>query len=116
MRTGLLLAAVFAFVCAGCTLDPAPSKTPTEPMPTDGLNQVVLSVPNMTCEGCPVIVAEKLSTLPWIAPESITADRKLRQVKFTVKDRTAFNLDAVKDAVGDRYADGMKLLTAPTDK
>jgi copper chaperone CopZ len=115
VRAGILLA-VFAFVCAGCTLDPATPPPPPEPMATDGPSQVVLYVPTMTCEGCPVIVAQKLSTLPWIAPETITADRKLRQVKFTVKDRTAFKLDAVKDALGDRYSDGMKLLTEPTGK
>jgi copper chaperone CopZ len=85
-------------------------------MATNGPGQVVLSVPNMTCEGCPANVSKKLSTLPWIAPDSIEADRKLRQVKFTVKDRTAFNLDAAKEAVGSYYADGMKVLTAPTEK
>jgi hypothetical protein len=45
MRIGLVLTTALAFVSASCTLDPAP---PSEPMPTDGPNQVVLKVPGMT--------------------------------------------------------------------
>lgn len=112
LRVGLLLA-LLTFAGVGCTPDAA-SPPSSEPMPTDGPSQVVLSVPNMTCEGCAITVAQKLSTLPWVAPETIVADRKLKQVKFTVKSQSAFNLDAVRDALGDRYGDGMKLLTEPT--
>jgi hypothetical protein len=43
-------------------------------------------------------------------------DRKLRQAKFTVKSKSAFNLDEVKQALGDRYGDGVAVLTGPTEQ
>jgi hypothetical protein len=43
------------------------------------------------------------------------ADRKIQQAKFTVKDKTAFNLDEVKQVLGDQYRDGVTVLAGPTD-
>jgi hypothetical protein len=43
------------------------------------------------------------------------ADRKTLQAKFTVKNKSAFNLDEVKRALGERYGDGMTVLTGPTE-
>jgi hypothetical protein len=59
-------------------------------------------------------VSKALTTLPWVEAETIQADRKTRQVKFTVKDRTKFNMDEVTQALGDRYGDGVRVLTGPT--
>jgi hypothetical protein len=42
-------------------------------------------------------------------------DGKLRQAKFTVKDKAAFNLEEVKKALGGRYDSGVKVLTGPTE-
>ena len=115
-----MLATVFAamVVCAGCTLDPA---TPSPHRRRTDAHQWAESGGYQSTGHDLIDVTRQrersahLSTVDR-SPETITADRKLRQVKFTVKDRAAFNLDAVKQAVGDRYADGMKLLTEPTDK
>ena len=57
-----------------------------------------------------------LTTLPWVEPDTIAIDSKKRQVKFTVKDRAKFNMDEVKQALGSRYSDGVKILTGPTEK
>ena len=43
------------------------------------------------------------------------SDGKIRQAKFTVKDKAKFNLDEVKRALGTRYADGVKVLAGPTE-
>jgi hypothetical protein len=42
-------------------------------------------------------------------------DKKLLQAKFTVTSKSAFNPDDLKRALGPRYADGMTVLTGPTD-
>lgn len=57
-----------------------------------------------------------LTEISWIDSDTIKADGKLLQVKFTVKDREKFNLDEVKQAVGKRYASGLVVLTGPTEK
>ena len=59
-------------------------------------------------------MSKALATLPWVEADTIQTDRKTRQVKFTVKDRTKFNMDEVTHALGDRYGDGVKVLTEPT--
>jgi hypothetical protein len=61
-------------------------------------------------------VSAALTTLPWVEPDTIKADGKKRQVKFTVKDRAKFNLDEVKQALGSRYSDGVKVLSGLTEK
>ena len=58
---------------------------------------------------------DALATLPWVEPQSIVADRNNRQAKFTVKDKKAFNLDEVKQALGERYRDGVTVMTGPTE-
>ena len=58
---------------------------------------------------------DALATLPWVETSSIVTDRKTLQAKFTVKDRSAFNTDELKRALGERYADGMTVLTEPTN-
>ena len=59
-------------------------------------------------------MSEKLITLPWVESDTIKTDLKLRQAKFIVKDPAKFNMDEVKQALGPRYGDGVKLLTGPT--
>lgn len=58
---------------------------------------------------------DALATLPWVETKSIVADRKIQQAKFTVKDKRAFNLDEVKQVLGDQYRDGVAVLVGPTD-
>jgi hypothetical protein len=60
-------------------------------------------------------VRQSLTTLPWVEPDSIVTEPKTRQVRFTLKDRNAFDEEAVKTALGTRYARRLKLLTGPTD-
>jgi hypothetical protein len=60
-------------------------------------------------------VREALTTLPWVEPKTIVADRRTQQVKFTVKTKSAFDLDEVKKALGERYDDGVAVLTGPTE-
>jgi hypothetical protein len=61
-------------------------------------------------------VSAALTTLPWVESDSIKTDAKKRQAMFTVKDRAKFNLDELKQALGDRYSDGVKVLAGPTEK
>ena len=57
---------------------------------------------------------DALATLPWVETSSIVTDRKTLQAKFTVKEKSAFKVDELKRALGDRYADGLTVLTEPT--
>jgi hypothetical protein len=59
-------------------------------------------------------VSEALITLPWVESDSIKTDGNKRQALFIVKDRAKFNLDELKQALGSRYADGVKVLSGPT--
>ena len=58
---------------------------------------------------------DALTTLPWVEPDSIVTEAKTRQVKFTLKDRKAFDEEAVRTTLGTRYARRLKLLAGPTD-
>jgi len=59
-------------------------------------------------------VSERLTRLPWVDADTIKTDAKKRQVRFTLKDAARFNLDEVKQILGQRYNDGVKLLVGPT--
>jgi len=96
----------------GCAAEA--EKPPPVPMPTDGPNQVVIYVPAMVCETCPTKVTEALALLPWVDATATQADRKIRQVRFTLKDGAAFDLDAVKETIGRKGFNGVVLLTGPT--
>jgi hypothetical protein len=61
-------------------------------------------------------VRDALTTLPWVESDTITPDGRKRQVKFTVKDRTKFDMDEVKRALGSRYSDGVTLMAGPTSQ
>ena len=58
---------------------------------------------------------DALATLPWVEPNSIVVDKKALQAKFTVTSKGAFKEEELKRALGGRYADGMTVLTGPTD-
>lgn len=60
---------------------------------------------------CTAEVSEALATLPWVEPASITTDRKTRQVRFAVKDRKAFDPDAVAEAIARKGFKGARMLT-----
>ncbi|HYH68849.1 MAG TPA: heavy metal-associated domain-containing protein [Urbifossiella sp.] len=89
---------------------------PPRPVPTDGPNQVVLYVPAMTCASCPQKAAAALARLSWVRPDSIQADRRTRQVRFTVTDREQFNIQKVRDAIAAAGYLRTDLLTGPTDR
>lgn len=59
-------------------------------------------------------MSERLSRLPWVDADTIKTDGKKRQVQFKLKGGAQFNLDEVKQALGPRYDDGVKLLAGPT--
>jgi copper chaperone CopZ len=113
MRRSVLLFGLM-LVLAGCQGNAETSNPPPEPMPTTGPGEVVLYVPTMVCESCPQKVAEALALLPWVDAASIQPDRKLRQVRFRVTDRAAFDLQAVKESVAKKGFKDVKLLTGPT--
>jgi hypothetical protein len=60
---------------------------------------------------CTAEVSEALATLPWVEPATITTDRKSRQVRFAVKDRTAFDPGAVTEAIAGKGFKGARMLT-----
>lgn len=111
----LVLIAVLCTSGAGCTGEPEKAAAPPpEPMATTGSDQVVIFVPTMLCESCPGKVAEGLALLPWVDAESIQPDRKKQQVRFRVKDKAAFDPDAVKDTVSRKGFKGVQILVNPT--
>lgn len=96
----------------GCMQDAEkPVGPPPEAMATTGPDQVVIYVPSMVCESCPGKVSEGLALLPWVDADSIQADRKLKQVRFRVKDRAAFDGDAVKETVARKGFKNVQILT-----
>src|SRR5207237_725801 len=100
---------------AGCMKDAdTPPEPPPPPMATNGPDQVVIYVPTMVCESCPVKVAEGLAMLPWVDAESIQPDRKSKQVRFRVKDRAAFDIEAVKETIARKGFKNVQLLAGPT--
>lgn len=99
---------------AGCREGEPASTSRPEPMATTGSDEVVIHVPTMVCESCPVKVAEGLALLPWVNAESIQTDRKKQQVRFRVKDKAAFDPEAVKDTVSRKGFKGVQILVSPT--
>jgi type IV secretory pathway component VirB8 len=61
-------------------------------------------------------VRDALATLPWVETSTIDANRDLRQVKFTVKDKSQFDLEACKKVIATAGYDYTKLLVGPTEK
>ena len=54
-----------------------------------------------------------LGTLPWVEQASIQTDVDRREVRFNLKDKSAFNLDAVKTALkGQRFSE-VELTSGP---
>ena len=60
-------------------------------------------------------MSEALASLPWVEPDSINADRNVRQVRFTVKDRAAFDMAAVTAVLDKQGYRRSKLLKGPTE-
>ena len=54
-----------------------------------------------------------LKSLPWVDPDSIRVDVPAREVKFTVKDKQEFNLQAVKDALAKENFNAVTLKAGP---
>ena len=105
---------LFSSLLTGCTPDSEkPAGPPPEAMATTGTDQVVIYVPSMVCESCPEKVSEGLALLPWVDADSIQADRKLKQVRFRVKDRAAFDGEAVKETVARKGFKNVQILTPP---
>ena len=114
-RFAFPLALSFALL-VGCSPDVERAAAPLPPpMATTGPGEVVIYVPTMVCETCSGKVTEGLAMLPWVDAESIQADRKSKQIRFHVKDRAAFDLDAVKDTIARKGFKDVSLLTGPTE-
>lgn len=64
---------------------------------------------------CPERVATALATLPWVESDTITADRKTRQAKFTITDKAAFDAEAIKATIGKAGYRKAQVLKGPTD-
>jgi hypothetical protein len=61
-------------------------------------------------------VSESLATLPWVEKGSIEADRASRSVKFTIKDKSRFNLDEIQESLSPRYRKDLTVVSGPDDK
>jgi len=112
MRTRCAAWTLTLALLAGCSAEE--HSLPPPPIATTGPGQVVVYVPAMVCESCAQEVTEGLALLPWVDAESIQPDRKARQVRFRVKDRAAFDMEAVKETIARKGFKDVKLLTAPT--
>ena len=60
---------------------------------------------------------DALASLPWVEsdPATIQTDIKVQQVRFRVKDRAAFDLEAVKSALAGKGFKDAALLKGPTE-
>ncbi|AWM41415.1 hypothetical protein GobsT_75420 [Gemmata obscuriglobus] len=65
---------------------------------------------------CPQAVKERLATLPWVEPDTITTNGKTRQAKFTLKRGAKFDLEEVTQVLAPRYSGDITVLTAPAEK
>lgn len=113
----IVLAAVLGIaLLPGCGMESEKTASPPPaPMATNGPGEVVISVPAMVCESCAEHVTEGLAMLPWVDSSTIQPDRKLRQVRFRVKDRSAFDLESVKEIIARKGYKDVTLLTGPTE-
>lgn len=57
-----------------------------------------------------------LATLPWVETRTIQADRRTRQVTFTVTDRTRFNFAKIQEMIRRAGYARSFLLTPPTER
>ncbi|MCS6864032.1 MAG: hypothetical protein RMJ56_08375 [Gemmataceae bacterium] len=60
-------------------------------------------------------MSSSLATLPWVEKGSIKTDAQRRHVKFTVTDRSQFNMDELRQKLGSRYSSGVQLIAGPTE-
>ena len=112
----IALVSILSLAPLGCMKDPDHSAAPPPAaMATTGPDQVVIFVPTMVCESCPQKVAEGLALLPWVDSDSVQPDRKLKQVRFRVKDRSAFDAEALKDAISRKGFKDVQILAGPTE-
>jgi hypothetical protein len=58
-------------------------------------------------------VRKALGTLPWVEQASIQTDVERREVRFNLKEKTAFNEDAVKQALKAERFDKVEVKAAP---
>jgi hypothetical protein len=80
--------------------------------------RVVMEVSGMHCPiQCGLRVSSALETLPWVVPESVTANTTTGQVTFAVTDATAVNQEDIRrviDRTGFRLK-GVQLPGAPSN-
>jgi hypothetical protein len=58
-------------------------------------------------------VQAALKTLPWVEPDSISADVPSRKVTFNVTDASQFDFEQVKEALKQEAFDDAELIRAP---
>lgn len=54
-----------------------------------------------------------LETLPWVEQASVQTDTDKREVRFNLKDKTAFDADAVKAALKAQNFPKVEVKSAP---
>jgi hypothetical protein len=54
-----------------------------------------------------------LEELPWVEEGSVEADVRRQRVRFAIKDRGAFNLEQVKQAIGKAGFRAGEVLAGP---
>jgi len=103
---------VLGLVLAGCSGNgglPPPPDRPEKPVQA----WVTLSVPKMTCDACPESVTRRLGALEWVEYPTIKADLETKKVKFGVNDVKSFDVDALREALGDHYGKRMEIVKGP---
>lgn len=59
-------------------------------------------------------VRKALATLPWVEQSSIKADVATKEVRFGLRDKAAFNMEAIQDALEQQNFPDVELLDGPT--
>ena len=54
-----------------------------------------------------------LAALPWVEYSTIKTDLDSHKVTFGVNDRKSFSVDALREALGKRYGEGMEVVQGP---
>jgi hypothetical protein len=59
-------------------------------------------------------VRKALATLPWVEQVSVQTDVNKREVRFNLKDKSAWRADEVKNALKDQGFPAVEVKSAPS--
>jgi len=58
-------------------------------------------------------VRDALASLPWVDQDSTRFDRISHKVKFGIYDKSKFDLDQIREALPEKYREGLELASGP---